>query len=75
MNWLLYVMVVITVGGEPPFESNFTIPLKTEGACHKMEEKIEADATLSWTESISVKVESRCFERTSIKEVSNTFED
>lgn len=68
MNWLLYVMVTIVVGGEPPFESSFTLPLKTEKACKQMEEKIEADATLSWTDSISVKVESRCFQNTSMVE-------
>lgn len=66
MNWLLYVMVIIVVGGEPPFESSFTIPLETEQACKQMEETIEADATLSWTDSISVKVESKCFQNTSM---------
>jgi len=76
MNWLLYVVVVITVGGEPPFKNEFTLPVKSEEQCKQMEEKIEADATLSWTDSISVKVESHCFSKHTMVEVdSNTSDD
>lgn len=76
MNWLLYVMVVITVGSEPPFKNEFTLPVKSEEQCKQMEEKIQADATLSWTDSISVKVESHCFTRNSIVEIdTNTSDD
>ena len=71
MNWLLYVVVVITVGGEPPFKNEFTLPVKSEEQCKHMEEKIEADATLSWTDSISVKVESHCFSRHKLVEIDN----
>ena len=61
MNWLLYVVIIITVDSEAPFRNEITLPVESEAKCKKLEETINIDAKLSWTQNIKVKVDSHCF--------------